>query len=272
MEKCTCNGTGYVTLKGERVPCICKIIKIYDAYLKPFKNYGPPHPNVVNFVNGLLIAHRKKEMDAGDKVAERLKRDWEMDGGQPPEQKPIEPIPIAKHWFMIDPLPGPGVLKTFNVEGMGNPTNFVMHFFFQYLVRTKEYMNYRIFDLVTLQNIYYGYGDGEDFASADTQGVGGGFYGYACDTFLLHFKNILPGKESFNILRHFIDTYRSKNIIIVAESSFRQTPKIRKWSYDDNKYIEAQLFGEKTLQEILSKEYDTFIDLTAPKNDNQNKG
>jgi len=256
MEVCQCSGSGFVMRDGKRVPCICKILKIYERYLGVFKKFGPPHPNVVNFVNSCLLSHSNREKQLTMEKQNKYKETF-IEG----KLMEVEPVKLRRHWFMIDGL---GKDPVHTSSGMGHPKDWYMQFFFQYLVRTKEYTNYRMFDLVTLQNIYYGYGDDVEFASADIQGVGSGFYGYTSDVFLLHFKNILPGKEALNILRHFLDTYREKNIIIYADSTFRQLPTIRKWSEDQSRYVQAILAGEKSLQDMLTSEYgDTFVDLMS---------
>lgn len=241
MERCTCGGSGYVVKGGVQVPCICKVLKIYNTYLSPFKDGRPPTDLEKNLVLHALAYHKSKEDQYAAKIAKQTGKD------------DIIPITLPKHWFLID--------GGFPFGSAGQPHDFHMPFFFEYLVRTKEYVNYRIFDTVTLQNIYYEYDGGDDrIASPDSAGTG--FYGFAAQTFILKITDVLPGKEGLNILRHFITTYKDRNILIYADEMYRKTPTIRKWDAKVGKYELKELVGEKSLLDILAQEFgSTFVNL-----------
>jgi hypothetical protein len=247
MEKCVCGGSGYIMEKGKpNKPCICKILKIYNTYLYPFKEGGkPPTPAEKALVLKALMKHVAFEKS----YERRLKEET--------GNEKITNVKQPRHWYFID---SERAFVQPDGKRIGTPGEIYMPFFFEYLVRTKEYISYKIFDMVTLQNIYYEYGDDDNIASADVEGGGTGFYGYGSKTFIIKLTNVLPGKEGFNILRHFIDTYKDRNILIYAESQYAEKPRIRKWTGDSFK--EVLLEGEKSFKEIMTQEYkSTFINL-----------
>jgi hypothetical protein len=227
-EKCKCGGSGQ---KGDGSPCVCRVMAIYNRYLAPFRNGAPPTPAIKAMVSRALFRHAS------------------MEGAVAARQGAGEVI-IPRHWYMVD---GSHRYTATDGTALGTPAGFYMQFFFEYLVRTKEYVSYEMLDLVALQNLYYA--DGRDAEVA-----GPGFYGFGCGTFLIRLGGELPGKEGMNVLRHFLNTYKGRNILVYAVASYRQAPRITKWT--GTSYDSVPLPMEKSLCEIMETEYgDTFVDL-----------
>ena len=267
MSGCSkCNGKGFI---GEEA-CTCRILEIFERYLSPFRGIGGVHTNVQNFVNRLLLRHKTLESTITNKtgIDTKIPIKWYLIDPEPPTKsvqedvvrngtrKKVDTVRIDYDmWFER------GIKQT----GLGVPKNFYKHLFFYYLYVTKDYLDYSMFSLAELTNIYYS-DDSED-TFTNTKGKNVWFYGIRAKTLVLVLDTVLTTKESMNILVHFLRTYSDRNVLIYATHEYRRLPEITKWTEGGYNTFKA---GDRSLYDILRVDFKKeFVDLM---DDNTFKG
>jgi hypothetical protein len=169
-----CGGLGYTIDDSGEVPCVCKVKDLFERHLKVFKLYGAPSNKVKQMVD-LLVNQHKTSLG-------------------------VAPM----HWWYVASPP---------MDAMQNK-KFIMNFWFEYLIKTRTFYDFKLITLQDILGLYYSYGSGTEDAS-DTD-----FYGFKCKTILIVCEPGLLSKQMNEVLRHYIDIYKDKNIFVFMSKEF----------------------------------------------------
>ena len=215
MERCKiCNDTGNIPGTGET--CDCRIKQVWRQYLGSLIR----ETKSVDKTTILLV----------DKVIEFYAKE---------ERKQGKTIP--KHLYMFD-----------DANSKYKYSEIYKSFFLYYLLKTKEYLSYKRYDLMSFIDMYWGV-ESAEFGEFEEN-----FYKFNVSTFLLECKTLIPNKYAFITIRHFLDYYKNCNIIIYASTDYKEKLKIS--SKDDKGRFHIQEF-DVSLYDILKKEYTDFINV-----------
>lgn len=226
-ERCSiCNGTGQVLeskglkLKGE--VCDCKIVQVWGNYMGDLiKDAKSISPYTKILVDNILESYRYLEEHTKKKT--------------------------PKHLYMFDtPLDNKSKEKDMRFS------NIYKSIFLLYLVRTKEYLSYKHYDIMKFIDMYFG-------VQTSNGELEQNFYTFSEGTFLIECNVLIANKYAFDTIRHFIECYKDRNIIIYASTRYKESLAIKTKDQSSGKYNIQEL--DKSLKDVITKEYNSFMNV-----------
>lgn len=158
------------------------------------------------------------------------------------QEKPGRPI----HWYYVEDKKG----------SAKDNLQIVMQMWMYFLIQTDTYFTHKLAPLNDITGWYYSYGD------VDTEVWEADFYGHKCKTFLILCENKLLPATAADVLGHFLDFYKDRNIFVYLTKEFRDKPVV--WKTVDDKRVKIQL--ETEAYATTFKNLPTFVEVTLLQN------
>ena len=235
-ERCKiCNNTGNVLVSdGKRKAgevCDCRMREVWERYLGDLiRDVSYISPFAVKLIDSIIESYKYAE--------DIFKKE------------------IKKHIYMFDMPLDKSQEKDMRFK------NIYKSMFLLYLVKTKEFLSYKHYDLQRFIDMYWGVevagGKGE---------LEQNFYDFKEETFILECTTIIPNKFAFDTIRHFLEFYKDRNIIIYASTRYKEGLSVRTKNQTTGQYSDQIL--DRSLKDILETEYkDSFVDIRKFINNN----